>query len=274
MNKTLPVAIQLFTVWEEAERDLEGTLRELKAMGYDGVELAGMQGQTPEALRELLEKTGLAVPSAHIGSRELNENPEKAAETYIAVGCRYITISYIGRNNSPGQPGFAAALENIRKLCAYCGTRGVTVLYHNHDNEFMPMEDGRIALEHILDGVPDGGLQWQPDVCWVRVAGHDPVAYMRAHKGGIPMVHLKDYSLTGSADRYMMSSLTKEEQGAPDVGFKFLPLGEGHQDFSSVLEASVAVGAQWVVVEQDHSDDRPRIEAARMSREYLKSLGW
>ena len=56
--------------------------------------------------------------------------------------------------------------------------------------------------------------------------------------------------------------------------FEFRPVGYGVQDMPSILAASVESGADWVVVEQDDSLDRPPMEAAAMSREYLKSLGW
>ena len=38
------VALQVYSVREDAEKDLEGTLRKIKEMGYDGVEFAGLYG--------------------------------------------------------------------------------------------------------------------------------------------------------------------------------------------------------------------------------------
>jgi len=47
------------------------------------------------------------------------------------------------------------------------------------------------------------------------------------------------------------------------------------QDMPAILEASVAAGAGWVVVEQDEpSMGLSRMECITKSREYLKSLGW
>ena len=42
--KTLPVAVQVYSVRDDAERDFKGTMQKLKEMGYDGVELAGLYG--------------------------------------------------------------------------------------------------------------------------------------------------------------------------------------------------------------------------------------
>ena len=39
-----PVALQLYSVRDAMEKDLKGTLAQVKAMGYDGAELAGLYG--------------------------------------------------------------------------------------------------------------------------------------------------------------------------------------------------------------------------------------
>ena len=43
--KTLPVAVQVYSVRDDAERDFKGTMQKIKDMGYDGVELAGLYGR-------------------------------------------------------------------------------------------------------------------------------------------------------------------------------------------------------------------------------------
>ena len=50
MSKTLPIAVQVYSVREEAERDFAGTMKKLGEMGYDGVELAGLYGKSAEEI--------------------------------------------------------------------------------------------------------------------------------------------------------------------------------------------------------------------------------
>ena len=47
--KTLPVAVQVYSVREDAEKDFAGTMKKIKEIGYDGVELAGLYGLEPAA---------------------------------------------------------------------------------------------------------------------------------------------------------------------------------------------------------------------------------
>ena len=45
--KNFKLGIQLYSVRDDAERDLDATLRALSEMGYEGVELAGFYGRSP-----------------------------------------------------------------------------------------------------------------------------------------------------------------------------------------------------------------------------------
>ena len=47
----------------------------------------------------------------------------------------------------------------------------------------------------------------------------------------------------------------------------------GMQDFPAILAAAEKAGTEYVIVEQDESKDMPSLEAAKISRQYLKSLG-
>ena len=69
--KTLPVAVQVYSVRDDAERDFKGTMQKIKDMGYDGVELAGLYGMKPAEVKAILEEVGLVPLSAHVPFQEL-----------------------------------------------------------------------------------------------------------------------------------------------------------------------------------------------------------
>ena len=62
----LPVAVQVYSVREDAEADFKGTMQKIKDMGYDGVELAGLYGMKPEEVRAILDEVGIPCISAHV----------------------------------------------------------------------------------------------------------------------------------------------------------------------------------------------------------------
>ena len=96
------------------------------------------------------------------------------------------------------------------------------------------------------------------------------------YKGRVDVVHLKDfvckklgqgpvYDLIGNDGKGLGKSATRE-----DNGFEFRPLGQGIQNFAAILSACEKCGTQTVIVEQDQSYDLAELEAARISREYLR----
>ena len=85
-------------------------------------------------------------------------------------------------------------------------------------------------------------------------------------------MHLKDF-IKGESDETPFELIGKAEE-KKKTDFRFMPVGYGCQDMPAVLKASIDAGAKWVIVEQDKSDDRPTLEAARMSVEYLHSFAW
>lgn len=52
----MPIAAQVYSVREEAGVDFAGTMKQLKSLGYDGVELAGLYGRTPDEIKGWLEE--------------------------------------------------------------------------------------------------------------------------------------------------------------------------------------------------------------------------
>jgi hypothetical protein len=62
-----PVALQLYTLREEAENDFVGVLQRVGEIGYVGVELASFHDLSPAELRRTLDAAGLQISSGHVG---------------------------------------------------------------------------------------------------------------------------------------------------------------------------------------------------------------
>ena len=272
--KTLPVAVQVYSVRDDAEKDFAGTMKKIKEIGYDGVELAGLYGKEPAEIKAAIEAAGLEAVSAHVPFQELVADMEGTIQKYVEIGVKYIAIPYLMEEDRPGTPKFEGNVKLFEEIGKACKAHGIQTLYHNHDFEFIKMPDGRYALDYIYDTIPADILQTEIDTCWVNVAGENPAAYIRKYANRAPVVHLKDFYKGGKpANMYQLIGTDVEEQESHGF-FEFRPVGSGMQDFPPILEASVEAGANWVVVEQDQSNGRTPMEAITMSREYLKSLGW
>lgn len=276
MMDKLQVALQLFSVREDLERDFEGTLRQVHEMGYDGVEFAGLFGHSAQEIRALTARYGLSPISAHVPIDEILADIPGCLDTYREIGCRYIAIPWLDEPRRPGNPGYDQLMKDIAVVAEACLERGITLLYHNHDFEFVQI-DGEYALDRMYRNIP--ALQTELDTCWVNVGGEDPVEYIHKYSGRAPVVHLKDFYMPEEKPAYLYELIGVDEdeeqkkKKARSV-FEFRPCGYGAQDMPAIVEASRQAGAVWVVVEQDRpSMDKSPMECARMSREYLASIG-
>ena len=266
--KKWPIAIQVYSVRDEATKDFEGTMRSLKEMGYDGVELAGLYGmESAVACKKVLDQVGLELVSAHVPFDAL-EN-DAALDDYAATGIKYVAIPWMPAPKDEEE--LKACIARIRNAGERCKARGMQLLYHNHDFEFEKI-NGQYILDTYYGEIPADLLQTELDTCWVNVGGENPAQYVRKYTGRAPIVHLKDFAGSKTANMYALigTDAAKEESSSK---CEFRPVGYGKQDFPSILAAAEDAGAGWVVVEQDSpSMGKTPMECAKMSIDYLKSI--
>ena len=271
----LPVAVQVYSVRDSAEANLADTLRKIKEMGYDGVEFAGLYGYAPEYIKGLIDALELIPVSAHIPLDEMLEDPHKTFAAYQTIGVKFAAVPYVTPERRPGAEKFFETIDEIAKIGAIAKQYGITLLYHNHDFEFKKV-DGEYGLDILYSKVPKDYLETELDTCWVNVGGEIPAEYIAKYTGRTPVVHLKDFYMTGKLPKHLYQLIGINEGEAEEdteSNFEFRPVGHGMQDMPSILEAAVAAGAQWVVVEQDRpSMDKTPMECAETSINYLKSL--
>ena len=268
-----PVAYQVYSAREDAQKDLDAVLGSLKAMGYDGVEFAGFYGHTADEVKAMLDKHGLVAISSHVPFVQIEADMFGVISYHKTIGCEYIAVPYLDDQTRPGAPGFAHAMAVIAKFGRLMKEAGMTLLYHNHDFEFVQLS-GMYGLDFLYEAIPADQLKTELDVCWVKYAGEDPAAYIRKYAGRCPVVHLKDFvgrKQDGSTP-YALIGLDENEKKDTQA-FEFRPFGYGCQDVEAVLNAGIESGAKWFVIEQDQSIGRTPLEAAEMSIGTLKKVG-
>lgn len=268
---SLPIALQIYSVRDDAKADLKGTLKKIKAMGYDGIELAGLYGNTPEDIKTMCEEIGLIPISAHVAYLSMIADTRAVLSQYAQIGCKFVAVPYLTAEYRPGTEKFPEVIENVKKIGKIAKALGMQLLYHNHDFEFIKL-DGKYALDILYDEVPAEYLQTELDVCWVNIGGENPASYIEKYAGRAPVVHLKDFYGERSDDMYELIGIEKKTPKKPG-NFEFRPIGCGLQDFPSIIEAAEKAGAAWLIVEQDEpSMGLTPLECAKKSIDYLKSL--
>lgn len=265
--KKFPIALQVYSVRDYAAEDFTATMKALKEMGYDGVELAGTYGLTAVECKKILDEVGLELVSAHV-NLDLMED-DAVLDDYAATGIRYAAIPWLEAPKDSAE--LEKVIARIQNAGERCKARGIQMLYHNHDFEFEKI-DGAYILDTYYARISAEYLQTELDTCWVNVGGENPADFVRKYTGRAPIVHLKDFAGSKSENMYALigSDAAKEDSAG---AFEFRPVGYGRQDVPAILQAAEDAGASWVVVEQDSpSMDKNPMECAKMSIEYLKGI--
>jgi len=224
------------------------------------VEFAGFYGKSAQEVRKLLDGVGLQAVSSHVAFQDIESDMFGVISYHLAVGCKYIAVPYLLDAERPGQAGFARVIQVIHRFARLCREAGITLLYHNHDFEFVPLS-GLYALDFLYQAVPETLLATEIDTCWVRFSGLDPAGYVKQYAGRCPVVHIKDY---------VCDEPTAPCQPRP-ASFAFRPVGKGCQDVERIARAASESGAQWLVVEQDLPFVSP-MEDAKVSLGTLKAI--
>jgi len=219
------IGLNLYTVRRAAADDFEATIRQVAALGYEGVELFDLHGHEPARVAGWLQELGLVAVARHARLETIeSELAELVAEAQL-LGWRRVVVSWV----DPAELD-TSTLARIATAARLVAEAGLELGYHNHDAE---VEQG------FLDRLPQG-VFLELDAGWAWYAGVDPVSLL----GRGPLVHIKDFRVRGS--------------------HSFCPVGDGAVGFERIVPAAVAVGVEWLLVEQDESDGS-EIEAARRS---------
>ncbi len=237
------IALQLYSIRKDAEKDYESAVRKVAAMGYTAVETAGFPGSTPEKAARLFQELGLTVTSAHV-PLPVGPNQQKVLETMQALGKPVLVCTQIG-------PKDVETLETIKGLCdrlnegyEIAHANGLAYALHNHWWEFGQVE-GRLVHDIMLEQLAPGVL-FEIDTYWTSVAGVDPARVIQKLGQRAPLLHIKDGPML---------------KGQPQTA-----LGEGKMDFGPILAA--AQPGAWQVVELDECAT-DMMEAVQKSYTYL-----
>lgn len=260
----IKVGIQLYSVSEYMEKDMDKTLGEVKAMGYDYVEFAGYFDKSAKEIKALLDKHKLECISIHRGLNRFFDNEQFEMEYIKVLGAKYCVIPWYEVSKLAGSEGWSDTVEKFTKHGEAMKANGIKLLYHNHSFEFNKFE-GKYLLDWIYETISQDLIDPEFDTCWVRFAGEEPCKFIEKFAGRVDVLHLKDFT----CEKFPKGPVYDLEEN----GFVFKPCGYGIMDFKSILASAEKAGTKYVIVEQDMHPERDAMEDIRLSREYLRTLG-
>ena len=240
------IGIQLYTVRKPMNEDLEATIKAVADIGYRHVEVFGYGdrsyfGMPASDFYTMVKGYGLEIRSSHHGTGIINGESqgsltsgwELAVEDAVSAGQRYMVCPYLVAEERTKEH-YMALPEILNRAGQVCKDAGIQFAYHNHDFEFVAIDDF-MPMDHILENTDPDLVKMELDLFWVTYAGQDPLAFFNKYPGRSALWHVKDINNMEDKD--------------------FTEVGNGIIDFKTIFQNADQAGMESFFVEQDQSDD-------------------
>ena len=146
---------------------------------------------------------------------------------------------------------------------------GIKFLIHNHYHEFQKL-NGKEILFHIMDNTDPNYVSFELDTFWAMRGGMDPLAVMNRLGNRLKLIHQKDFSKTSDSPINLWTVnepnvlVTWDSFGKGSDHKDFCEIGTGIMDIQSIINKGNELGAEYIVLEQDHTQ-LTQMESVRIS---------
>jgi len=251
------VGLQLYSLRAQLDKDVPGTLAEVRSWGIKYVELAGTYHLTPAEFKEQLTEHGLVAVSGHFSFEKFRDDPEGVFKEAEVLGLKYVGCAGIPHQGAFDEVACRQAIAVFNRAGALAAQHHMHFFYHPHGFEFQPFENGTLADLLIRETNP-AYVKYEMDIFWIAHAGENPVQWLLRYPGRWALMHLKDMK-KGTPT----GLLTGSSPVSNDVVF-----GTGQLDMPAILRAAGKVGVKWYFIEDESAVSEQQIpESLRYLRE-------
>lgn len=282
MSKKGLIGIQMSTIKSKIdELGAYGTLKACAELGYHCVEVSQIP-MTPENVADMkraCDEFGIKIAALSAGLEPimpgmpgefLTTDFDKIVADCKALDCDMLRIGMLPMNCMGSRDKALDFVKRADEMAARLKEHGIDLYYHNHHIEFTKY-DGEYLLDIIKNNTQHMGFEL--DIHWIQRGGENPVEFIKKYSGRIRLLHLKDYRIgevkmpEGPLDpKTFMAAFTNVVE--------FAEVGEGTLPIKECIEAGLAGGSEYFLIEQDTTYDRDPFDSLKISRDNLIKLGY
>ena len=279
MSTIAPAKMPKFDAYESMAR--------LADIGYNCIEISQvpMTDENVKGFRRAIDELGfnVAATSALTAANPMlpgcdMSNPDEMKK--MIEDAKYLDCDLFRIGSMPMEARFSlqAAVDFAKQADEYaCQLKehGIDLYYHNHHFEFA-RHDGKFLMDIIKENTKYLGFEL--DIHWIYRGGMDPVEFINQYAGRIRLLHLKDYRIGHMAMPEGVDMSTKEGMmkayAAMNNIVEFAEVGEGTLNIPACIEAGLAGGSEYFLVEQDITYGRDPFECLKTSHDNLVKMGY
>jgi sugar phosphate isomerase/epimerase len=252
--------VQLYSFRNQMEKDVPGTLKKVREMGFRYVETAGFYGMEVAEFKKLLDQNGLKATGTSADWEDLLDSAklQKVIRNAKILGAPTVVCFWIPHK------GNDFTIEDTKKAVEVFGKAGkvladnkLSFLYHAHGFEFRPHGDG-FLFDYLVQNTDARHVNFEMDIYWIKNPDQDPVFWLKKYPTRWKAMHLKDKE----------KGRPGNQNGQTDVEWN-VTLGAGDQDMPAVMRQARKNNIRYYYIEDESSRS---LDQAPKSLGYLKSL--
>lgn len=258
-----------------------GTLEACARLGYPCVEVSQipMTAENVDGLRRASSEFGIKIAANSTALEPmmpgmpgefLTTDFDKIVEDCKALDCDMLRIGMLPMTSMGSREKTMDFVKRADEMAEKLSEHGIDLYYHNHHVEFVRY-DGEYLLDIIKNTTKRMGFEL--DIHWIQRGGENPVEFVKKYAGRIRLLHLKDYRI-GEVKMPEGPFDVKTFMGAFAGCVEFAEIGEGSLPVKECIEAGLAGGSEYFLVEQDDTYGRDPFESLKISRDNLIAMGY
>jgi sugar phosphate isomerase/epimerase len=235
-----PIGLQLYSLRDQFNKDVPGTLDEVKSFGIQYVELAGTYKVPPEQFKEQLNSRGIEAVSGHFPFERFRDDVEGSASESKALGLKYAGCAWITHEGDFNEKTCREAAAVFNRAGEALAKHGLKFFYHTHGYEFQPHGEGTL-FDLLMAETDPRFVSYEMDIFWIVHPGQDPVKLLQKYGKRFELMHLKD--MKKGTPTGLLTGHTEVTNDAA--------LGTGQIDIAAILRAARKAGVRWYFIEDE-----------------------
>lgn len=233
------------------------SLKNVKNMGYDGVQLSGFGRLSDEIIafyRDTCKELGLEIVATHINYQDLIHNLDLVIKAHKEWNCNLCGIGAMPMDYQGNFEKYIEFANIIDRIGENLLKNDILFMYHMHAFEFIKFNN-KFGLDILMENTASKNVRLLIDTYWAQYGGINVLSLIEKYRDRIDTIHLKDMKIVSTGDKFF------------DLGKQVIcPLGEGNIEFEPIVNKIKELKMDWIIIEQDYS------LAGDINGDYKKSL--